>query len=99
MRVLLEKQDHLFELESKLHQYDTAETIQLNLSSRRQDSNEDRRRVLQKIESTLESYGTFEAGIESVHHMHADGNKTSLCSSSAVCFRSHRHRIRIDKVL
>ncbi|TVY21099.1 hypothetical protein LARI1_G001968 [Lachnellula arida] len=56
MRVLLEKQDHLVELENKLHQCDDAETVRLNLASRRQDSNQERRQILQQIETALGSY-------------------------------------------
>ncbi|TVY87796.1 hypothetical protein LAWI1_G005850 [Lachnellula willkommii] len=55
-RVLLEKQDHLVELENKLHQCDDAETVRLNLASRRQDSNQERRQILQQIETALGSY-------------------------------------------
>jgi hypothetical protein len=57
MRVLLEKQDRLAELEHRLHQCDDAEVVQLNLASRRQDGNQERRQILRQVETTLRSYG------------------------------------------
>ena len=59
MRVLLEMQDRLVELETRLNQCDDTETVQLNLSSRRQDRNHERRAILLQIETTLGSYGAW----------------------------------------
>jgi len=59
MRVLLEMQDRLVELETRLNQCDDTETVQLNLSSRRQDRNHERRDILLQIETTLGSYGVW----------------------------------------
>jgi hypothetical protein len=56
MRVLVERQDRLAELEELLERCDEDETIQLNLSSRRQDTNQQRRQLIQDIESELEAY-------------------------------------------
>lgn len=60
MRSLLEKQDQLIELEERLHQCDDDETAQLNLSSRRQDSNQGRRALMEQIRRALGHYGTIE---------------------------------------
>lgn len=59
MRVLLEKQDQLNELEERLNQCDDDETTQLNLSSRRQDSNQGRRALMEQIRRDLGHYGTL----------------------------------------
>ena len=58
MRSLLELQDQLSELETRLNHYDDLERIQLGLSSRRQDPNTDRRDLLHIIQTKLETYGT-----------------------------------------
>lgn len=57
IRVLLEQQDRLCELQQQLEDCDDAETIQLNLSSRRQDGNRARREILQQIKTELKDYG------------------------------------------
>ena len=56
-RTLLDLQDELVELEGQLNVLDDAEDIQLNLSSRRQDSNQSRRSLLAQIRLKLEEYG------------------------------------------
>ncbi|KAI1503802.1 hypothetical protein F5X99DRAFT_90301 [Biscogniauxia marginata] len=56
MRTLLDQQDQLTELEQSLHQCDDAETTRLYLSSRRQDSNQRRRELLDEIRLKLSSY-------------------------------------------
>ncbi|PVI01283.1 hypothetical protein DM02DRAFT_728018 [Periconia macrospinosa] len=56
IRVLLEQQDRLYELQQQLEECDDAETIQLNLSSRRQDGNQTRRELLQRIKAELTDY-------------------------------------------
>ncbi|KUJ24439.1 uncharacterized protein LY89DRAFT_727466 [Mollisia scopiformis] len=56
LRVLLEQQDRLCELQQQLEDCDDAETIQLNLKSRRQDDNNTRRSVLQQVAAELKDY-------------------------------------------
>ncbi|KAF2647153.1 hypothetical protein K491DRAFT_672411 [Lophiostoma macrostomum CBS 122681] len=56
LRILLDHQDRLAELEEKLQACDDQEEIQLNLCSRRQDSNETRRTLLTAVEVELERY-------------------------------------------
>ncbi|KAI1174285.1 hypothetical protein F4777DRAFT_580102 [Nemania sp. FL0916] len=56
MRSLLDLQDQLSELEDKLHDHDDAERVQLQLSSRRQDGNLERRELLSQIREKLEIY-------------------------------------------
>jgi hypothetical protein len=64
MRVLLEQQDRLCELQEQLEDCDDAETVQLNLSSRRQDDNRTRREILQQITTELKVYGmNFECNL------------------------------------
>ncbi len=58
IRVLLEQQDRLYELQQQLEDCDDRETIQMNLSSRRQDSNRARREILAQIKTELKNYGT-----------------------------------------
>jgi dsDNA-specific endonuclease/ATPase MutS2 len=57
MRVLLEQQDKLVELEEKLNHCDDQDKIQLNLSSRRQNINRQRRELLDQIKHELKDYG------------------------------------------
>lgn len=57
MRNLLDLQDQLSELEDTLNRYDDAERVQLHLSSRRQDANQERRDLLTRIRERLEIYG------------------------------------------
>jgi hypothetical protein len=56
IRILLEQQDRLAELEERLEKCDDEETIQLNLSSRRQDSNLERRQLIDDISLELAAY-------------------------------------------
>ena len=56
IRLLLEQQDRLAELEERLEKCDDEETIQLNLSSRRQDSNLARRQLIDDIKAELAEY-------------------------------------------
>ncbi|KAL8858283.1 MAG: hypothetical protein Q9178_005146 [Gyalolechia marmorata] len=58
VRVLLEQQDRLCELQQQLEDCDDTETIQMNLSSRRQDGNRARREILAQIKTELKDYGT-----------------------------------------
>ncbi|KAF3799067.1 hypothetical protein GCG54_00001171 [Colletotrichum gloeosporioides] len=60
MRNLLEQQDRLAELEGLLNQCDDNEDIQLNLSSQRNDSNQSRRAVLERIKVALVEYDELE---------------------------------------
>jgi hypothetical protein len=57
MRSILELQDELAELQDQLHKCDDTEPIRLNLSSRRHDSNLERRRIMKQIHSKLSTYG------------------------------------------
>ncbi|KAI9653540.1 MAG: hypothetical protein M1821_007048 [Bathelium mastoideum] len=57
MRSLLEQQDGLQELEAKLDHCDDTESIQLHLSSHRQDSNQVRRDLMRDIAAKLKAYG------------------------------------------
>ena len=57
MRSLLEQQDRLRELEAELDHCDDTETVQLYLSSRRQDSNRTRRELMKEISAQLKAYG------------------------------------------
>jgi hypothetical protein len=58
MRVLLDYQDRLAELEEQLNDCDDNEGVQLNLCSRRQDSNPRRREILDRLKQELKDYGT-----------------------------------------
>ncbi|KAI1501493.1 hypothetical protein F5X99DRAFT_382698 [Biscogniauxia marginata] len=66
MRNILELQDELAGLESRLHDCDDAETITLNLSSRRQDSNRDRRKLMNEISGKLSAY---DEAVQQFHRM------------------------------
>ncbi|KAI1208288.1 uncharacterized protein F4807DRAFT_158633 [Annulohypoxylon truncatum] len=66
MRSLLDQQDRLADLEEKLHHCDDAETTQLHLSSRRQDSNQRRRDLLDEIKLNLSSYDQAIAGFHTI---------------------------------
>lgn len=57
MRVLLEQQDKLAELEEQLNLCDDQETIQLNLSSRRQNNSQRRQDLINQIKHELREYG------------------------------------------
>ncbi|KAG9231492.1 hypothetical protein BJ875DRAFT_506648 [Amylocarpus encephaloides] len=96
LRVLLEQQDRLCELQQQLEDCDDAETVQLNLSSRRQDDNRTRRNVLQQVAAELKDY---DKGVLRFHrmislprarkrhrrsvHNWVDGNKPVVRSESA----------------
>ncbi|KAF8848260.1 hypothetical protein BDZ45DRAFT_290779 [Acephala macrosclerotiorum] len=56
LRSLLDQQDILYELETRLNECDDTETVQLHLSSRRQDKNQQRKSLLQEIKQALSSY-------------------------------------------
>ncbi|KAF5012412.1 hypothetical protein FDECE_1541 [Fusarium decemcellulare] len=58
MRSLLDLQDQLSELQDQLKTCDDFDRVQLGLSSRRQDGNNVRRDLLERIRSTLETYGS-----------------------------------------
>ncbi|CZR51425.1 uncharacterized protein PAC_01301 [Phialocephala subalpina] len=66
LRVLLEQQDRLCELQQQLEDCDDVETVQLNLSSRRQDDNRTRRNVLQQVAAELKDY---DKGVLRFHRM------------------------------
>ncbi|KAF4943879.1 hypothetical protein FGADI_13095 [Fusarium gaditjirri] len=56
MRSLLDLQDQLSELQDQLKTCDDFDRVQLGLCSRRQDGNDTRRNLLQRIRTTLEVY-------------------------------------------
>ena len=56
IRSLLEQQDELAELQERLERCDGAEVVGLGLSSRRQDGNTERRRLLREITGKLQEY-------------------------------------------
>ncbi|KAK0659741.1 hypothetical protein QBC41DRAFT_44690 [Cercophora samala] len=98
VRNLLDLQDELVELEDQLHGLDTVEATQLNLCSRRQDSNQIRRSLLGQIRLKIEQYDKHLLGYyqlmclpeaqtkhrQSIAHW-VDGNKPLVRSESA-CF-------------
>lgn len=51
-------QDQLSELESKLNHCDDVEPTQLNIASRRQDVNAERRQLIELIRTKMDTYGT-----------------------------------------
>lgn len=57
LRLLLEKQAYLGELERRLMKCDDEETVQLYASSCKQDGNVERRRLIQEIEDKIRNYG------------------------------------------
>jgi hypothetical protein len=57
MRSLIDLQDQLAELQDQLKACDDFDRVQLGLSSRRQDGNNTRRDLLQRVRLTLEVYG------------------------------------------
>jgi hypothetical protein len=57
LRVLLEQQAEISELESRLNKCDDEETIQLHLSSCRKDGNKQRRHLIEEIKVKLYEYG------------------------------------------
>jgi hypothetical protein len=57
LRVLLEKQAHLCELEKRLMKCDDEETVQLYASSYKQDGNMQRRHLMEEIQLKLDEYG------------------------------------------
>ncbi len=56
MRCLLDSQDQLSELESKINHCDDVELTQFNLASRRQDVNAERRQLLESIRAKMDTY-------------------------------------------
>ena len=56
-RVLLQKQDHIVELESKLEEIDNNESNDFFLNTRRMDENQARQTVLTELEKQLPEYG------------------------------------------
>lgn len=56
-RLLLYKQDELVQLEQRLQDLDTAEQTPYFLSSRRDDTNIDRKALMAEIEARLPAYG------------------------------------------
>lgn len=57
LRILLEQQAEIGELENKLNQYDDNETTQLYLSSYRADKNQKRRDLIAELKIKLQEYG------------------------------------------
>lgn len=57
LRVLLEQQAEVSELENRLNKCDDEETIQLHLSSCRKDGNQHRRYLIEEIKTKLREYG------------------------------------------
>lgn len=66
MRVLLESQERLVELEEQLNQTDDDEQVQLNLSSRRQDNNQRRHHLVERIKQELREYDTAVLNFHSI---------------------------------
>ncbi|KAI0867205.1 hypothetical protein GGS24DRAFT_495499 [Hypoxylon argillaceum] len=66
MRIILELQDELAELQDQLHNCDDTEPTSLNLSSRRQDSNLERREIIKQIQSKLSVY---DEAVQQFHQM------------------------------
>jgi len=60
LRLLLEKQAHLGELESRLMKCDNEETVQLYASSCKQDGNVERRRLMEEIQVKIHDYGMYQ---------------------------------------
>jgi hypothetical protein len=56
-RSLLYKQDELVEMEARLNELDATERRQVYLSSRRRDSNDERKKLVQSIDKALIEYG------------------------------------------
>lgn len=59
LRILLEKQAELSELENDLNRVDDEERVQQHLSSCRKDKSQQRRGLVREIKSKLRDYGTF----------------------------------------
>ena len=59
LRLLLEKQAHLSELERQLMKCDDEETVQLYASSCKQDENVERRRLIEEIQVNIHNYGIY----------------------------------------
>jgi hypothetical protein len=60
LRLLLEKQAHLGELERRLMKCDDEETVQLYASSCKQDGNVERRRLMEEIQVKMHNYGMYQ---------------------------------------
>jgi hypothetical protein len=58
-RSLLYKQDELVEMEARLNELDATERRQVYLSSRRRDSSDERKKLVQSIDKALIEYGTI----------------------------------------
>jgi hypothetical protein len=58
LRELLYLQEELTHLEEQLHTIDRTEPIEINIMSRRLDSNEERKKVISEIRVRLLDYGT-----------------------------------------
>ncbi|KAI1083597.1 hypothetical protein F5B20DRAFT_527675 [Whalleya microplaca] len=96
MRNLLDQQDQLADLESRLNCCDDAEDIQLRLNSRRHDTNQERRDILEQVDIKLRQYNEAvhrfdsmlrlpearERHCQSVYNW-VDGNKPLVRSESA----------------
>lgn len=59
LRLLLEKQAHLIELERQLIKCDDEEMVQLYASSCKQDGNMQRRRLMEEIQLKIHDYGMY----------------------------------------
>ena len=57
LRYLLHLQNRLVEVQKRLDACDDAETIQLNLTSARNDNSEERRLIMNDVEMQLAKYG------------------------------------------
>lgn len=57
LRYLLYLQSNLAELQNRLDACDDAETVQLNLSSTRDDNSEERKLIMNELELQLPKYG------------------------------------------
>lgn len=57
LRFLLHLQSSLAELQNRLDAYDDAETTQLNLSSTRDDNNQERKLIMDELKQLLPQYG------------------------------------------
>jgi hypothetical protein len=59
MRLLLLKQDQISMLEESLDRTDKDEACELFLGCRRRDGNDERRQILEKLETALHEYGDY----------------------------------------
>ena len=95
-RLLLLKQDKLCMLEERLEKIDCAETAPLFLGSSRDDGNEERRAVLQNIDSALADYGMIFAAFFSLSKCHGVKPVVIKGNSKAVGNMSFR-RVRCEE--